>query len=78
MPSLFNVPPITLSPTFFETGIDSPVTMDSSIAEEPRITVESIGIFSPGLTKAISPGWISSIGISTSSPVSFLIFAVFG
>ncbi len=69
MPSLLTVPPITLSPTFFETDIDSPVTIDSSTAEEPNITIESTGIFSPGLTTAISPGWICSIGIST-SPVS--------
>ena len=38
LPSLFMVAPMTVSPTFFSTGIDSPVSMDSSTAEGPRCT----------------------------------------
>ena len=31
------VAPMTVSPTFFSTGIDSPVSIDSSTAEEPSM-----------------------------------------
>ena len=34
-PDWFMVPPITLSPTLLVTGMDSPVTIDSSIALRP-------------------------------------------
>ena len=38
IPSRLIVPPTTLSPTFFVTGIDSPVIMDSSTADVPTTT----------------------------------------
>ena len=62
------VAPITMSPASFVTGIGSPVTIDSSIAERPSSTSPSTGIFSPGRTTMTSPTWTSSIGISRSSP----------
>src|SRR3990172_8928068 len=46
-PVLLIVAPMTSSPTFFSTGRDSPVTIDSSTAEEPSISSPSPGIFSP-------------------------------
>jgi hypothetical protein len=74
-----------LSPALFSTGIDSPVTIDSSKDEYPSFMTPSTGTFSPGLTMTISPISTSSTGISTSppflrilavfawSPISFLI-----
>ena len=56
----------------------SPVIIDSSTADIPKMTTESTGTFSPGLTTIMSPACNSSIGISVSSPSSFLILAVFG
>jgi hypothetical protein len=35
---------MTVSPAFFDTGMDSPVSMDSSIADEPSMIVPSTGI----------------------------------
>ena len=67
MPVLFNVAPITLSPTFFSTGIDSPVIIFSSTEECPSVMTPSAGIFSPGLTTTISSFINDSAGISTSS-----------
>jgi hypothetical protein len=40
-----------LSPVFFATGIDSPVTMDSSMALAPSTTSPSTGTPSPGRTR---------------------------
>ena len=54
-PDLFIVDPITTSPTVFPTGIDSPVTIDSSTELPPSIISPSTGIFSPGRTLMISP-----------------------
>jgi hypothetical protein len=51
----FIVPPITLSPTLLVTGIDSPVTMDSSIALRPSRMAPSTGTRSPGRTRWLSP-----------------------
>jgi hypothetical protein len=62
------VAPITSSPGSFETGIGSPVTIDSSTADRPSITSPSTGIFSPGRTAMTSPTATSSIAISRSSP----------
>ncbi len=58
------------SPGFFSTGIDSPVSIDSSTAERPSITTPSTGIFSPGRTMTTSPTITSSTGMSCSDPVS--------
>jgi hypothetical protein len=39
----------------FVTGIDSPVTIDSSSEERPSSTTPSTGTFSPGRTRRLSP-----------------------
>ncbi len=62
------VAPITSSSTFFLTGIDSPVAIDSSMALCPSIIIPSVGIFSPGFTIMMSFSLSCSIGISISSP----------
>lgn len=46
---------ITLSPSFFVTGTDSPVIIDSSAAEDPLQTLPSQGILPPALIFKISP-----------------------
>ncbi len=63
---------MTSSPGPFPTGMDSPVSMDSSTAERPSVTTPSTGIFSPGRTITRSPTSTSSTGtsISTVGPTS--------
>ena len=46
---------MTVSPAVLVTGIDSPVTSDSSSEERPSSTVPSTGTFSPGRTRSRSP-----------------------
>ncbi len=67
-PLWLTVPPITLSPGSLVTGRDSPVTMDSSTAERPSVTVPSTATFSPGRTRMLSPRPISSMATSSSAP----------
>ena len=67
-PVLFKLAPITSSPTDFDTGILSPVNIDSSTVEFPSVTTPSTGTFSPGLTRMRSPTCTSSTGTSTSCP----------
>lgn len=52
LPAVFIVAPMMRSPGCFSTGIDSPVTIDSSTALVPSVTLPSTGTFSPGLTRA--------------------------
>ena len=59
-----------LSPIFFMTGKGSPVIIDSSIELLPSIILPSVGIFSPGLTRNLSPFLTSSNGMSFSFPSS--------
>ena len=54
VPSLFNDPPMTLSPSFLYIGRDSPVKSDSSTLVSPLSISPSRGIVSPGLTKITS------------------------
>ena len=54
-PVPFTVPPISRSPDCFATGMDSPVTIDSSTALPPSSTVPSTGTPSPGRTRSRSP-----------------------
>ena len=54
-PDWLIVPPITRSPTVLVTGINSPVTIDSSSAERPSATLPSTGTFSPGRMRRRSP-----------------------
>src|SRR3989338_5982132 len=60
------VPVTTLSPIFFSTGIGSPVTMASSINEEPSTIIPSTGILAPGFTITKSQCTTSLTEISTS------------
>ena len=46
---------MTVSPTFFSTGMLSPVRADSSTAEKPSIIIPSTGILCPGRTTMMSP-----------------------
>ena len=67
-PVVLRVAPMTSSPAPLLTGIGSPVSMDSSTADEPSATTPSTGIFSPERTRTRSPGTTSAIGTSTSRP----------
>ena len=67
-PDRFSVPPITVAPGFLSTGIDSPVSIDSSTLVCPSVTLPSVGIFSPGRTTTSSETMMLSAGISTSLP----------
>ncbi len=67
-PVVFMVAPITVSPACLAAGIGSPVTIDSSTAEDPASTTASTGIFSPGRITTSSPATTSSTGISVSAP----------
>lgn len=75
--NLFIVPPNTLAPIIFSTGILSPVSIDSSMLECQDTNIPSIGTFSPGFTIMISHFFTCSIGISTNI-FPFLTLAVFG
>ncbi len=55
-PVVLIVPPTTLAPSTFSTGIGSPVSMDSSTKEAPDSTEPSTGTRSPGRTTITSPG----------------------
>ena len=68
LPVVFTVAPMTASPIFLETGIGSPVSIDSSTAEAPSVTTPSTAIFSPGLTITRSPGTRASTATSASRP----------
>ena len=78
LPVRLMVPAITSLPGSLVTGIDSPVTIDSSMLILPSTTVPSTAIFSPGRTRRRSPGTIDSTGTSSSSPSAETLRAVFG
>ena len=50
-PDWLSVPAITVPPASLVTGIDSPVTSDSSSEERPSRMTPSTGTFSPGRTR---------------------------
>ncbi|MNJ41437.1 hypothetical protein D3C77_363620 [compost metagenome] len=77
-PVLLMAPPITLSPGSLVTGMDSPVTMDSSIATRPSTSSPSTGTFSPGRTRRLSPTRIWSSPTSSSVPSARTRRAVLG
>ena len=77
-PVPLTVAPMTLSPMRFSTGMDSPVIIDSSTALRPSITVPSVGIFSPGRTRSLSPTFTWSSGTSYSLPSSRMMRASLG
>ncbi|VVC72032.1 Uncharacterised protein [uncultured archaeon] len=64
-PSTLSEPPITSLPTFFATGLDSPVIRDSSTSLDPKTTVPSTGIFSPGFTSTTSPFFKDAVSTGT-------------
>ena len=68
LPVRFSVPPMTGEPACFSTGIDSPVSIDSSTDDEPSRTRPSVAMRSPGRTTTVSPTITCSAGISASSP----------
>ena len=67
-PVVLMVAPMTVSPVRLVTGIDSPVTMDSSTADCPARTWRRPGSSRPGRIRISSPTTTSSIGISVSAP----------
>ena len=71
------VPEITSSPTFFSTGMLSPVIDDWFILVLPSITTPSTGIDVPGFITIISLTKISSVGITSSFP-PLITIEVFG
>ena len=77
-PDWFMVPPMADAPAALVTGIDSPVTIDSSTALRPSSTSPSTGTFSPGRTRRRSPTCTLSSGTSSSMPSSRMIRAVLG
>ncbi len=77
-PDWLRVPPMTLSPVVRVTGIDSPVTSDSSTEDRPSETVPSTGTFSPGRTRSRSPSRTSSRATSSSVPSAAMRRAVRG
>ena len=77
-PDWLMLPPTTLAPASFVTGIDSPVTRDSSTELRPSTTAPSTGTFSPGRTRRRSPTAMSSSRTSSSVPLALSRRAVFG
>ena len=67
------VAPITVAPGPFWTGIDSPVSIDSSTSDSPVSTVPSTGILLPGRMTTISPASTSAVGTSTSIPLRITV-----
>ena len=77
-PVLFSDPPTTLAPGSLVTGMDSPVTMDSSIETRPSRISPSTGTCSPGSTRRRSPTATRSRVTSSSVPSSRTRRAVLG
>ena len=68
VPVVFSVEPMTSSPACLTTGSASPVSMASSMAEEPSTTMPSTGTFSPGRTRTRSSRTTWAMGTSSSTP----------
>ena len=68
VPSTFSVPEVTGSPTLLSTGMDSPVTADSSMLVAPSVTLPSTGMRAPGRTAMISPTASAETGTTCSVP----------
>jgi hypothetical protein len=67
-PVWLTVPAMTFAPASFSIGIDSPVTIDSSIEVCPSITAPSTGTRSPGRSSTVSPTRTSDTGTRTMLP----------
>ncbi len=61
--------PTTVLPTPFLTGMDSPVSIDSSTCDAPSTISPSTGILSPGLITTSSPAATSAVGTLVSTPL---------
>ncbi len=70
-PSPLTEPPITSAPSFFSTGFDSPVSIDSSRLVAPDTITPSVGTRSPGFTRTLSPVLSASIVTSSVAPSAF-------
>ena len=60
VPRPFRVPPVTIEPGSFSTGMLSPVSMDSSTEERPFSTTPSTGTRSPARANTSMPGLSSA------------------
>ena len=78
LPLVLMVAPITRESFSLVTGMDSPVTIDSSSAERPSSTTPSTGTLSPGRTRNLSPALMASSETSSSPPSSLTRRAVLG
>ena len=78
VPVPLTVPPVTLSPGAFSTGIGSPVTIDSSMLRCALDDAAIDGIRSPGRTRSRSSTYTSASGTSRSVPSASIRRAVFG
>ena len=61
-PDWLVVPAYTLAPGCLSSGIDSPVSIDSSTEDAPDSTVPSTGTLAPGRTSSVSPTCTSESG----------------
>ena len=64
-PDPFTVPAITVAPTGFGTGRDSPVIIDSFTSLEPSRTTPSAGMPAPGRTSTRSPSRRAETGTTS-------------
>ena len=72
------VPAVTRASRDFDTGVGSPVTIDSSTRPPPSVRRPSTGIFSPGFTRSRSPTATRSSDTLSSCPSAVTRVAVFG
>src|SRR6266478_6609055 len=70
-PDWLSVPAITLPPASLVTGMDSPVTSDSSSEDRPSTMTPSTGTLSPGRTRNLSSTCRLSSVTSWSVPLSY-------
>ena len=78
VPVPLSVPAVTVHPGVFSTRSGSPVSMLSSTALSPDVTVPSTGIRSPGRTDTSIPVLIRLTSVSRNSPSAPATSAVFG
>ena len=67
-PLTLAVPAQSRLPADLSEGVDSPVSIDSSTAESPAVTVPSVGTRSPGRKTTVSPARSSATGTCVSAP----------
>jgi len=77
-PSRLTVASNTCAPTSFETGMDSPVTLASSMPPRPAVITPSVGTRAPGRRTTTSPTASSPAATSSTAPPAVLRGAVSG